>query len=62
MRTNLKQQPTNVPLEHRPTTDLLKLICKLRWLGLEAEAEVVQLRMARGEPTNSVLATPQDTD
>jgi len=42
--------------------DLIKLIRKLRWMGLEAEAERVQAALCGVPPADTVLAAPHDTD
>jgi hypothetical protein len=62
-----------VPLEH-PTpddsaegetraNDLVKRIRKLRWMGLEEEAERLQQELTRRcAESDSVIATPRETD
>lgn len=52
----------------RPATDptevdgLKKLIRKLRWIGLEQEAEIMCSRLSRIAPLETRLIGPQDTD
>ncbi len=41
---------------------LIKLIRKLRWMGMEEEAERVQSALRGGPPADSVVAAPHDTD
>ena len=41
---------------------LKELIVKLRWLGMEDEAQRVCLRLSRIAPTAKVLNEPLDTD
>jgi hypothetical protein len=43
---------------------MIRLIRKLRWMGLKGEAERVQLRLETGglRPADSVLAAPRNTD
>lgn len=50
--------------KHRSTDELAKLICKLRWIGLEDEALRIQrlLRRIPPEERPSVLIQPFSTD
>jgi hypothetical protein len=50
--------------EQGASNELVKRIRKLRWMGMREEAEGVQKQLAqrRVRPTDSVLATPPDTD
>jgi hypothetical protein len=50
--------------EQRASNELIKLIRKLRWIGMEEEAERVQeeLTTCRVPPTDSVVATSRETD
>ena len=55
------------PIQQTPTqqieVDALKhLIHKLRWMGLEEEAETVCVRLSRLSPIATVLVGPHDTD
>jgi len=46
-----------------PEVDALKhLIHKLRWMGLEEEAETACVRLSRLSPIAVFLAGPHDTD
>ncbi len=53
-----QQEPADV------SSQLVKLIRKLRWMGMQEEVERVQMRLAQCPvpPADSVLATPHDTD
>ncbi len=42
--------------------ELIKLIRKLRWMGMEEEAERAETALGGIAPAYSVLATPSDTD
>ena len=44
--------------------ELIRLIRKLRWMGMEEEAKRVQAEVAQCgvEPADSVLATSRETD
>jgi hypothetical protein len=53
------------PLDDRAepaASDLVKLIQKLRWMGMEREAEQLQKVLSRLPESDSVLAAPHDTD
>ena len=58
---------TNLPVrspEQRAADELIKLIVKLRWMGLEDEADCIEKRLAsypKGE-AESVLAQIHATD
>jgi len=58
-----QQKPPDV-LSRQQANELVKLIRKLRWMGMQEEAERVQMRLAQCPvpPADSVLATPHDTD
>jgi hypothetical protein len=62
---SLKQQePSDVSAEQRTSNELVKLIRKLRWMGMEEEAERVQMELAQCDVrrADSVLATSHETD
>jgi hypothetical protein len=42
--------------------ELKHLIHKLRWMGLEQEAETACARLSRLSPATTILAGPHDTD
>lgn len=42
--------------------ELKHLIHKLRWMGLDQEAETACARLSRISPTATILAGPHDTD
>ena len=55
METLLRQQECpDVSIEQRRSSELVKLIRKLRWMGLEGEAERVQVALCRGTPAADV--------
>ncbi len=58
-----QQKPPDDSAEQRASNELVKLIRKLRWMGLQEEAEKVQneLTLRRGA-ADSVVATPHETD
>jgi hypothetical protein len=60
-----RPRPNTVPdvsADERDFSDHIKHIRKLRWIGLEQEAEREQLALCRRAPTGSVLTIPRDTD
>jgi hypothetical protein len=52
------------PSEQRASDEIVKLIRKLRWVGLESEAKSMERELtARAvPPADSVIATPRETD
>jgi hypothetical protein len=58
------QQPPDGLAEQRVSNEFIKLIRKLRWIGMEEEAERVQaeLTTCRVPPTDSVVAVCAETD
>jgi hypothetical protein len=53
-----------VTIERRAADELIKLITKLRWMGLDDEANCVERRLLScpDRPGESVLAEPHETD
>jgi len=67
MKNNIKTSPSNSPdlsVEQATSDELIKLILKLRWMGMESEAKDLEnkLSLRPVAPADSVLATPHDTD
>lgn len=52
----------DVPLEERSSSELVKLVKKLRWMGLEDEAARVQLVLSEVDCRATLLDGPCDTD
>jgi len=50
--------------ETRGANETIKLIRKLRWIGMEEEAQKLQRELSEREDTaaDSVVATPRETD
>ena len=48
--------------ERRTSSELAKLIRKLRWIGLDDEAEPLQAELTRRAATDSVVAMSGETD
>jgi hypothetical protein len=58
-----QQEPPEDSAEQRASSELVKRIRKLRWMGMEREAEALQATLCRrARSTDSVLAAPHDTD
>jgi hypothetical protein len=53
---------TGEELERGIPSDIIKLIRKLRWIGMEDEARTLQRSLRAMRPTDSVLAGPTETD
>jgi hypothetical protein len=60
---DLPSQQQN-PSEARASNEMIKLIRKLRWIGMDEEAQKLQRELAEREAAaaDSVVATPRDTD
>jgi hypothetical protein len=46
----------------RPSPEVLHLIRKLRWMGMEAEAELAQMKLRDAASAGGVITTAHDTD
>jgi hypothetical protein len=46
----------------QPSVEALHLICKLRWMGMEAEAEQAEIKLREATPTGSVITAVHETD
>ena len=46
----------------QPPVEVLHLIRKLRWMGMEEEAEQVQMKLCDTTPTGGVITTARETD
>ena len=53
---------SQVPLAERTPDELVNLIKKLRWIGLEEEAARIQTLLRRANAAATLLAGPYDTD
>ena len=64
----LQHRPSqNLPLQQQETrgpNETIKLIRKLRWIGMEDEAQKLERELAEREDAaaDSVVATPRETD
>jgi hypothetical protein len=62
METPLERQKAPDISRRQQANELIKLIRKLRWMGMEEEAERAETALRGISPADSVLATPADTD
>ncbi len=63
MEVSLKRQEVDASAAQTTPDELVKLICKLRWIGMEDEAERLSRQLTRQEAaTDSVVASPHATD
>jgi len=63
VNTYLQGRKITVEQDHRPPpVETLHLICKLRWIGMEEEAEQLQIQMQHNAPTGSVITVVRETD
>jgi hypothetical protein len=64
METPREQQPPDTSARQRASNELVKLIRKLRWIGMEEEAQGMQNELERRRATaaDSMLATTAETD
>ncbi|HWP24958.1 MAG TPA: hypothetical protein VNL39_01275 [Xanthobacteraceae bacterium] len=63
METRLGPPAPDVSAEQRASNEKIKLIRKLRWMGMEAEARRLQAALDGATArTDSVIAEPRETD
>ena len=56
-------KPYDPPESESGANDLVKRIRKVRWMGMEEEAQRLQAELTRrSAAADSVIATPRDTD
>ena len=60
-RSDIRECP-DLSAEERDLHDLVKRILKLRWIGMDVEAEQIQVALRGVEPKVTLLAEPRDTD
>jgi hypothetical protein len=56
------QQGTNAVDPHRIATEFTKLIIKLRWIGCDDKAELLERQLAMVAPREFAFFEPLDTD
>ncbi len=52
----------DVSTEEELSNELVKRIRKLRWIGMEEEAEQLQMMLRKGHQAEILLSSPCDTD
>ena len=63
METSRRSQNRPDGSGQQQANERIKLIRKLRWIGMEEEAERMRTKLAGGvQPTDSVVAASRDTD
>jgi hypothetical protein len=63
MEVSLERQQNADASAPQTPDELVKLICKLRWIGMEDEAERLSRELTRQDAaTDSVVASPHATD
>jgi len=57
-------QSLDVNAERRESDEFVHLIRKLRWIGMEDEAKIMEAKVAacRNSPGDNVIGGPRDTD
>jgi hypothetical protein len=56
------QKPSDVSYPQSASADLVKRIRKLRWIGMDEEADQLQILLSSMPPEHRVLVEPPDTD
>lgn len=59
---HVRESLPDVLVEQRTSDELTKLIRKLRWMGLEEEAQQTQRMLSEVELAGGILTEPHDTD
>ena len=63
MNTYLQGRKITAAQEHeRPSAEALHLIRKLRWIGMEEEAEQVEMQLHETTLAGGVITAAHDTD
>jgi hypothetical protein len=62
MSVHLQGRKIAVTDFERPSVETLHLICKLRWIGMEEEAEQLQMRIQEAAPTGRIVTVARETD
>ena len=62
-QSRMHQNTVDAAAAERGSNELVKLIRKLRWIGMEKEAEPLEAELTRRRTAaDSVLAMPRETD
>jgi hypothetical protein len=57
-----RRELPDVSAQQRTSVELAKRIRKLRWIGMEQEAERLQIALSSASPQDRVFAEPHDKD
>lgn len=57
-----REEPPCVPTDVKVANDLVKQIRKLRWIGMDSEARLLQIALRRMKAADVVLGFPSDSD
>lgn len=57
-----RKRPAAQDRSERPSVETLHLICKLRWIGMDKEAEQLQMAIQEATGTGSVVTVGRETD
>jgi hypothetical protein len=55
-------RPPALSAEEQVSSDLVNRIRKLRWMGMQEEAEQLQMTLRRVPHSDCVIVVPRDTD
>jgi hypothetical protein len=58
MTALIEERPPDVSAEQRAADEIVKLVRKLRWMGMESEAKQVAMVACRLPSADSVLPAP----
>jgi hypothetical protein len=61
MAPEIREDPDQ-PAQQPPSHHLVMRILKLRWMGMDDEAEHARLALQKAEPAATVVPGPVDTD
>lgn len=61
MIVDIQERPDVSVVEHT-SSELAKMVRKLRWIGMEEEARQMQVMLRRINSAATLLAGPHDTD
>jgi hypothetical protein len=62
MAPEINENGDHAAAEHPATHNLVMRILKLRWMGMDDEAEHARVALQKVEPAATVLHGPVDTD
>ena len=63
MNTYLQRRKISAAQDYeRPSVEILHLIRKLRWIGMEEEAERVEMQLRETTLAGGVITAPHETD